>query len=222
MNHRHSLLLLLPLLLAVFSVFPPSVRAQGEIPPSVVVDLTDSDIGQLEKGEWLIEFYAPWCAACHRFKGFYDLAAFMVFDHDPSIQLAKVNVDDNPGLSSQFFAFRLPAFYHIKDGQVREARIRLDTPQGAIDYLKRQEWKNSKVWDNLFSPFSTFGHFMNRIGRSAKYIVDHREDIKRGALYVGVAWLAYIAFAKVAEVISLVKVAIPVAAVEVDEPKKTK
>ncbi|KAL1922626.1 uncharacterized protein VTP21DRAFT_10165 [Calcarisporiella thermophila] len=132
---------------------------------SRVQDLTDSNFNSEVKreGEWLVEFYAPWCGACRRFAPLYEQAAERLSTHAPKVAIGKVNVEENPGLASRFFISRIPQMYHIKDHEVRKVNITFET-SSVVDYVVKEKWKEDKVWNGLFSPYSIGGTVMNGLG----------------------------------------------------------
>lgn len=66
-----------------------------------------------EKGIILVDFWAPWCAPCKR------LGPVLqeVVDEMKDITIIKVNVDNNPELSSEYGVRNIPVVFAIKDGK---------------------------------------------------------------------------------------------------------
>jgi thioredoxin 2 len=65
----------------------------------------------------LVDLWAPWCGPC-RFVG--PIVEELSREHAGRLKVVKVNVDDNPALSSRFQAFSIPTLVILKDGKVAD------------------------------------------------------------------------------------------------------
>jgi thioredoxin 1 len=66
-------------------------------------------------GDMLVMFSAPWCAVCRGLApGLEELGA----GPGPHLQIAKVNVDDDPGLAQRFGVQSVPTVLMFRDGQL--------------------------------------------------------------------------------------------------------
>ncbi len=63
----------------------------------------------------LVDFWAPWCGPCQMMGPVLDDLAKEIGE---KIKIAKVNIDDNQGLASQYSIMSIPALFLFKDGQV--------------------------------------------------------------------------------------------------------
>ncbi|MGI6278350.1 MAG: thioredoxin [Patescibacteria group bacterium] len=63
----------------------------------------------------LVDFWAPWCGPCQMMGPVLDDLAKEI---GGKIKIAKVNIDDNQGLASQYSIMSIPALFLFKDGQV--------------------------------------------------------------------------------------------------------
>ncbi|XP_033736201.1 thioredoxin-related transmembrane protein 1-like [Pecten maximus] len=70
------------------------------------------------KGEWMVEFMAPWCPACRAFTETW--TSFAKWSDDFDFKVGVVDVTENPGLSGRFLVSALPTVYHVKDGVFRQ------------------------------------------------------------------------------------------------------
>ena len=62
----------------------------------------------------LIDFYADWCGPCRMVAPIIEEIA----NENSDIVVAKVNVDDQPELASEFGVFSIPTLVVLKDGNV--------------------------------------------------------------------------------------------------------
>ncbi|XP_056423813.1 thioredoxin-related transmembrane protein 4 isoform X2 [Hyla sarda] len=69
------------------------------------------------EGQWMVTFFAPWCPACQQIKPEWE--NFAKRSPRLDVNVAKVDVTEEPGLSGRFFVTTLPTIYHVKDGVFR-------------------------------------------------------------------------------------------------------
>ncbi|XP_078418696.1 thioredoxin-related transmembrane protein 1 [Cetorhinus maximus] len=123
----------LTLLLAVF-LSVPAVQAKR----SLVKVITDHNWREILEGEWMVEFYAPWCPACQHLQSEWN--EFAEWSDDLGVNVAKVDVTEQPGLSGRFIITALPTIYHCKDGEFRKyqgPRMKNDF----IDFIDGKKWE---------------------------------------------------------------------------------
>ncbi len=63
----------------------------------------------------LVDFWGSWCGPCQMMNPILDK---LEKDLTKTIKVAKVNIDDNPDLTSQYGIMSIPALFLFKDGQV--------------------------------------------------------------------------------------------------------
>lgn len=98
-----------------------------------VTDATfETDVLDLsEKVPVVIDLWAPWCAPCRTLG---PLIEKIVDETNGGVALAKVNVDENPGISQAFKVQSIPAVFAIKDRKVVDSFI------GALPEQQIRAW----------------------------------------------------------------------------------
>lgn len=95
--------MLVPLVFALLLATPVASQSKH------LIHLHEENWRDVLQGEWLLEFHAPWCPACK------DLAkawnAFADWSRDLNVNVADVDVTQNPGLSGRFLVTALPTIY---------------------------------------------------------------------------------------------------------------
>ncbi|XP_008397232.1 thioredoxin-related transmembrane protein 1 [Poecilia reticulata] len=149
------------LLLTFWSSLPASAK------PDSLKEVTDGDWEKIMTGEWMIEFYAPWCPACQQLQSVWK--EFADWGDDMGINVAKVDVTEQPGLSGRFIITSLPTIYHCKDGVFRKyhgAR----TKEDFLSFVDEQKWKNTEPVSSWFGPSSFLMNSMSALFKLSMFI----------------------------------------------------
>ncbi|MCE3044079.1 thioredoxin family protein [Legionella sp. 16cNR16C] len=65
-----------------------------------------------QKGLFLIDFWAPWCAPCKQFGRIYEQVA----EQNPDIDFVKINIEEQPQIADAFQIRSIPHLMIIKEG----------------------------------------------------------------------------------------------------------
>lgn len=91
-----------------------------EAVPSKVVDVTDQSfpVDVIERSKTtpvVVDLWAPWCQPCRTLG---PLLEKLVGATEGKVVLAKVNIDENPGIAQAFQVQSIPAVFAMADGKV--------------------------------------------------------------------------------------------------------
>jgi thioredoxin 1 len=81
----------------------------------------------------LVDFWAEWCGPCKMIAPILDEIAR---EKGAAIKVAKVNVDENQGLSSKFGIRAIPTLLFFKNGSVREQIVGMTSKRDLIAKLE--------------------------------------------------------------------------------------
>lgn len=146
--------------------------------------------GSLQEGEWMIEFYAPWCPACKNLQPEWE--SFAEWGEDLEVKVAKVDVTEHTGLSGRFIITALPSIYHCKDGEFRRY-MGPRTKKDFINFISEKEWKNIEPISSWFGPSSILMTAMSALFQLSVYVrTGHSYFVHELGLP---AWGSYLVFA---------------------------
>lgn len=118
---------------------------------SNLIVLNEDTWTRLLKGEWMVDFYAPWCPACKSLKPEWDKLAD--WSDDLNINVAWIDVTENPGLSGRFMVSGLPTIYHVKDGVFRIYNGARNS-KSMISFIDEKGWQSVEPVSRWLSPDS--------------------------------------------------------------------
>ncbi|CAL7946259.1 unnamed protein product [Xylocopa violacea] len=128
-----------------------NANVQTSAKNSFVEQLTEENWDRILIGEWMVEFYAPWCPACKSLEPIWEHLASQ--KKILNINVGKVDVTDSPGLSGRFMVIALPTIYHIKDGIFRQYKSPRDK-DSLIEFVSDKIWEKIEPIPSWKSPTS--------------------------------------------------------------------
>lgn len=85
------------------------------------------------KGVVFVDFYATWCGPCKVTGPIIEQLA----DEMKNIKFIKIDVDQNPELSSEYQVFSIPTFLIFKDGQVVNQFVGAQSKEGFLAEINK-------------------------------------------------------------------------------------
>ncbi|XP_023842891.1 thioredoxin-related transmembrane protein 1 [Salvelinus sp. IW2-2015] len=157
-----SNLLTCSLLLLIYLTSHPALAK-----PSSLKEITDGNWEDILAGEWMIEFFAPWCPACQQLQPVWN--EFADWGEDMGVNIAKVDVTEQPGLSGRFIITSLPTVYHCKDGLFRRYQG-ARTKDDLLSFIDEKKWQGIEPVSSWFGPSSFMMNTMSALFKLSMFI----------------------------------------------------
>jgi thioredoxin 1 len=81
----------------------------------------------------LVDFWAPWCGPCKMLSPVLDEIAT---EQAGKVRIAKVNLDENPGLAARFNVQAIPTLLYFAGGEVRQQSMGLTSKRAILARLE--------------------------------------------------------------------------------------
>ncbi|KAJ3613309.1 hypothetical protein NHX12_019559 [Muraenolepis orangiensis] len=134
---------------------------------SSLKEITDGNWEDILAGEWMIKFFAPWCPACQQIQPAW--SEFADWGEDMGVNIAKVDVTEQPGLSGRFIITSLPTIYHCKDGVFRKYQG-ARTKDDFLSFVHDQKWRAIEPVSSWFGPSSFLMNSMSALFKLSMFI----------------------------------------------------
>ncbi|MCQ6561958.1 thioredoxin [Paenibacillus mendelii] len=89
----------------------------------------------IESGVTLVDFWAPWCGPC---KMQLPIVEELSGELEGSATIAKINVDEEPEIASQFGVMSIPTLILFKDGQPVDKMVGLQSKDALKNKIQGQ------------------------------------------------------------------------------------
>jgi thioredoxin 1 len=101
-----------------------------------LITVNDNNFKQtVEEGSLvLVDFWAPWCGPCKMIAPILDQ---LDQESAGAVTIAKLNVDDNPAVSSQYGVMSIPTLKLFKDGKEVETIVGLQPLENLRQLIKK-------------------------------------------------------------------------------------
>uniref|UniRef100_A0AC35FFG3 Thioredoxin domain-containing protein n=1 Tax=Panagrolaimus sp. PS1159 TaxID=55785 RepID=A0AC35FFG3_9BILA len=157
-----------------------------------LLSLNEENWEDVLKGEWMVEFHAPWCPACRDLQKAWN--SFADWSKDLNIKVADVDVTTNPGLSGRFLVTALPTIYHVKDGIFRQYQGPRDK-NAFISFIEDKRWSTIEPLPSYKHPNSPQMGVVAVFFKLSMAVRDFHNHLVEN---VGIpSWVSYLGFATV-------------------------
>ncbi|KAJ0170570.1 hypothetical protein K1T71_013941 [Dendrolimus kikuchii] len=116
-------------------------------------ELDEDNWREILEGEWMVEFYAPWCPACNALAPAWKELSSRSAKKSLSMRAAAVDVTKSPGLSGRFVVTALPTIFHVKDGEFRQYKGPRDV-DSMLGFVEQQKWQQTEPVPGWKAPHS--------------------------------------------------------------------
>ncbi|XP_057342056.1 thioredoxin-related transmembrane protein 1-like [Microplitis mediator] len=157
---------------------------------SSVDQFTEDNWDLMLTGEWMVEFYAPWCPACKEMEPTWSYLGDM--KKSLGINVGKVDVTDSPGLSGRFMVTALPTIYHVKDGEFRQYKSPRDR-ESLVDFIRSKTWMKVEPVSSWKSPTSIQMTLMSKFFKLSQVLRSIHNQLMEN--YGLPTWGSYLIFA---------------------------
>jgi thiol-disulfide isomerase/thioredoxin len=159
---------------------------------STVRVITTENFDDVSQGDWMLEFYAPWCPACKQFAKTWESFAEWAAAEKNGLRVGKVDVTTESALSGQFMVTHLPSIFHIHEGEVR-GYSKSRTLEDLQLYVEEEEWKKKPALPWWRSPtakhMKALGvtYWISQKGKELQTMLEKEYELPTYTVYVIIA-----------------------------------
>lgn len=118
---------------------------------SEIVNLTDETWKIMLNGQWMVEFYAPWCPSCQHFQSVWKEFSDSMQGKD--LNVSAIDISKYPSLSGRFAISYLPTIYYVRNGFFRQFTGERSLT-GLKNYIENELWKATDPVSTYIAPNS--------------------------------------------------------------------
>jgi thioredoxin 1 len=82
----------------------------------------------------LVDFWAPWCAPCLMVVPSLE---YLAQNYKDKIRIRKLNVDENPKITSRYRVMSIPALLFFKDGELKETIVGAHPREKIVEVISK-------------------------------------------------------------------------------------
>jgi len=162
----------------------------GNLVEGKLTTINEDNWRELLTGEWMVEFFAPWCPACRGLQPTWE--DFAGWSEDLEIGIGQVDVTSSPGLSGRFMVTALPTIFHVKDGVFRQYRGARDK-DSFISFVEDKKWTGVEPVSSWKSPDSVQMSLVSYFFKLSMVLRNVHTTLTED--YQMPYWVSYVAFA---------------------------
>uniref|UniRef100_A0A0A9W0N3 Thioredoxin-related transmembrane protein 1 n=1 Tax=Lygus hesperus TaxID=30085 RepID=A0A0A9W0N3_LYGHE len=118
---------------------------------SQLIRLDEENWSNMLTGEWMVEFYAPWCPACKALQPLWE--EFSTWSKDLGVSVAQIDITSSPGLSGRFMVTALPTIFHVVNGEFRQYKGSRDR-ESFMSFVEERKWEQIETVPSWKHPSS--------------------------------------------------------------------
>jgi len=163
-----------------------------------LIQITDDNWSQILDGEWMVEFFAPWCPACRNLQSTWE--EFASWSQDLGIRVGQVDITNSPGLSGRFMITALPTIYHVTSGTFRQYKSPR-TKEDFLSFVEEKKWEAVEPISAWQSPASLPMSFLSQFYRVSMALRNVMNTLTEE--YGIPVWSAYLIFVGITILVGL-------------------
>ena len=104
----------------------------------MALEITDANFEELitkSNQPVMIDFWAEWCGPCRMIT---PIVTELSSEYEGKVVIGKVNVDDNPGITSKFGIRNIPTILFFKNGEIVDKQVGAVSKSALVQKIEAQ------------------------------------------------------------------------------------